>query len=72
MNTIEERDDDDLDRASGDAQSKGSKADDEEKGLPDSREPSESKLLQVEVSILDIDRKSVNLDEDSDEEARRK
>mmetsp|Transcript_17376 Transcript_17376/g.21928 ORF Transcript_17376/g.21928 Transcript_17376/m.21928 type:complete len:127 (-) Transcript_17376:39-419(-) len=76
MDAIQERDDDDIDWDSG--KSKGSKSDDDKvdatgkESLVDSREPSDSKLLQVEVSILDLDRDgSVNLDKDSDDEARR-
>ena len=60
MAAIQERDDD-LDDDKSDKEEKGSN--DEEKvdatgkdSLVDSREPSESKLLQVEVSILDLDK----------------
>ena len=70
MNVIEERDDDDLDRASGDAESKGAKSG-LNIGLEDNREHSESQLLKVEVSILDLDHESVNLDKDSDDEIRK-
>lgn len=72
MDTIQERDDD-LDEKS-DQEAKGSQEEEKvdatgKESIPDSREPSESKLLQVEVSILDLDRDgSVNLEKDSEDE----
>lgn len=67
----EERDEDDMDRPSGDEDSpqktRGNDGE-EDPEESDNRQP-DSKLLQVEVSILDLDRQcSVNLDRDSEED----
>ena len=67
MDAIQERDDDDLDEKS-EQEAKGSQEEEKvdatgKESIADSRAPSDSKLLQVEVSILDLDRDgSVNLE----------
>ena len=71
MAAIEERDDDDLDRASGDEESpKKVDGEADEEGKENQGDDDDAKL-QIEVSILDLDKDgSVNLDKDSDEDGR--
>ena len=65
MGAIEERDDDDIDRPSGDenSQNKADRADNDDND--------DDANLQVEVSILDLDRDgSINLDRDSEDDGK--